>query len=149
MAQGTVLVFDATVSEALKGLIGNLATGATKLGLITDAITPDVTDALPHFGGSGTTNYVSAQTSGGEIPTGGYVFTTPAVNAISGGANFDTENINVDPNPANPTAVRWGILYNDTLATKRAILFLDFGSNTTLVNGAVITIDAGGWFDIT
>jgi len=38
---------------------------------------------------------------------------------------------------------RWGIIYNNSDTNKRAIAFVDFGSDRSLVSGA-ITIDWNG-----
>jgi len=149
MAQGDVTVYDAAISEWLQGNLGDLAADDIRIAFTTSTFTPVATDALPYYtGGSGTTA-ISNETTGGVISAGGYVFTTEAVNGITGGANFDTEDISIAANGANPSAVRWGFLYNNTLATNRGFAFLDFGTDQSFVSGFTITINSGGWFTIT
>ena len=149
MAQGDVTVYDDTIDELLQGNLGDLATDDIRIAFTTSTFTPAAGDALPYYtGGTGTTA-ISNETTGGVISAGGYVFTTEAVNGISGGANFDTEDISIAANGSNPSAVRWGMLYNNTLASKRGFAFLDFGTDQSFVSGFTITINASGWFQIT
>lgn len=149
MAQGDVTVFDDTVDEVLKGNLGNLSADTLKLAFVTTATTPAAGDALPHFGGTGTTDLSTNQTSGGNVPAGGVTLTTPAVNGISGGANFDSADVSIAANASNPSAARWGILYNSTLASNRCFAFLDLGTAQDMTNGFTITVNASGWFQIT
>lgn len=149
MAQGDVTVFDDTVDESLKGNIGDLSADAIKLAFITSATTPAATDALPHFGGTGTTDLSTNETSGGNVPAGGVTLSSNAVNGISGGANFDSADVSIAANASNPSAARWGVLYNSTLASNRAIAFLDMGTAQDFTSGFTITVNASGWFQIT
>ncbi len=149
MAQGDVTVFDDAVDEWLKSALGNLAVDAIKLAFVTSATTPAATDALPHFGGTGTTDLSTNQTSGGNVPAGGVSLASLAVNGVSGGAAFDSADISIAANASNPSAARWGILYNSTLASNRCFAFLDMGTDQNMVNGFTITVNASGWFQIT
>jgi hypothetical protein len=147
MAQGDFKVFDDAVDDLLNK-IHDMDTDDIRLGLITSATTPTRTTANPTWGAAGT-NMSTNETTGGAIAAGGIVLTTEAINSVTNGANFDTDDISVAVNASNPTAVRWGILYNNTATNKDCLGYLDFGSDTTLVNGLTVTINASGWFDIT
>lgn len=149
MAQGDVTVFDDTVDESLKGNVGDLDADTLKLAFVTSSTTPAATDALPHWNGTGTTDLSTNETSGGNVPTGGVTLSSNAVNGISGGANVDSADISIAANGSNPSAARWGIVYNSTLASNRALWFLDLGSNQDMTNGFTITVNSSGWFQIT
>jgi hypothetical protein len=149
MAQGDFKVFAESAREAVKSLVGNLGSDDMRLALISSATTPAVGDALPHFGGTGTTDLSTNELTGGEISAGGIVLTSEAITSSALGGFMDSADISIASNASNPSAVRWGILYNNTLATKRAIGFLDFGSDQDITTGLDITINASGWFTAT
>jgi hypothetical protein len=148
MAQGDTVLFHDLHPESAKGNIGNLSADTLKCGFITAVATPAATDALPHFGGTGTTDLSTQETSGGNVPVGGVTLTTVAVNEETAGYSFDTDNIVIGANASNPQAARWAIFYNFTLASNRCLLFLDLGSAQDLRNGFTITAPAAGWYDV-
>jgi hypothetical protein len=118
--------------------IHNLGSGGDtiKLGLITSAVTPTETDAAPHWGGTGTTNFATNQvTPGGNYATGGPTIAGQTFVAASPNAKFDFNDIAIAQHASNPNNARWGILYNSTDANKRAIGFLDLGSVRDLTGG--------------
>lgn len=149
MAQGDVTVFDNSISEWLQASLGDWSADAIKLAFVTASTTPTATDAVPHFGGTGTTDLSTNETSGGNVPAGGITLSSLAVNPISGGAAFDSADVSIAANGSNPSAARWAILYNSTLATNRCGAFLDMGSAQDFTSGFTITINASGWFTIT
>lgn len=130
MAAGDITVFSQAKVD-LGNKIHNLGSGGDtlKLGLITNAVTPTETDAAPHWGGTGTTNFASNQvTPGGNYASGGPALTTQVFNASGANAKFDADDVAILKNASNPTTPRWGIIYNATDANKRAIAFVDLGA---------------------
>jgi len=110
--------------------IHNLGSGGDtlKLALVTAVVTPTETDAAPHFGGSGTTNYSTNQVSaGGNYSAGGATLASQTFVASSANAKFDADDVSWSKNASNPTNARWGILYNSTDSSKRALGFVDLG----------------------
>lgn len=110
--------------------IHNLGSGGDtlKLALVTSVVTPTETDAAPHFGGTGTTNYSTNQVSaGGNYTSGGATLASQTFAASSANAKFDADDVSWLKNASNPTNARWGILYNSTDANKRALGFVDLG----------------------
>ncbi len=108
----------------------NLGSGGNtlKLALVTAVVTPAETDAAPHFGGTGTTNYATNQVSaGGNYAAGGATLANQSVVASGANAKFDADDVSWSKNASNPTNARWGILYNDSDANKRALGFVDLG----------------------
>ena len=126
--------------------IHDLDTDDWRMGIITSAATPAVNTAAPHWGGTGTTNF-----STNHVATGGTSYTAPIVlgseawtlNA-TGGA-MDCADITLAQDASGFTNGRWGIVYNNTDANKRAIGYLDLGSDRSLVAGSLtLQMNASG-----
>ena len=126
--------------------IHDLDTDDWRMGIITTAATPAVNTSAPHWGGTGTTNF-----STNQVATGGTSYTAPivltseawALNAT--GAAMDCADITLAQDASGFTNARWGIVYNNTDANKRAVGFLDLGSDRSLVAGSLtITMNASG-----
>lgn len=151
MASGDVTVFTQAKVD-LGNKIHNLGSGGDtlKLGLITSAVTPAETDAAPHWGGSGTTNYATSQvTAGGNYSSGGPSLANQSFAASGANAKFDADDVSIAQHASNPTNARWGIIYNSTDANKRALAFVDLGSARDLSGGAfTITWNASGIFTL-
>lgn len=135
MAQGDVSLFEQFYVDVQEGQ-HNLETDSIKLGLVDSTLTPLVTAADPRWGAGGSTNYATNEvTAGGNYSAGGPAIANPSVTLVSNEGVFDGDDISVTQNGSNPTDARWGIIYNDTNAGKRAIGFVDLGSATDLSNG--------------
>lgn len=145
MALGDFTLFHDFYTNEANG-VHDLGSNDIRLGLITTATTPAATDADPHFGGTGTTDLSTNETTGGEISAGGIALTSESSSETGGTYTFDSADISVAANASNPSDVRWGILYDNTDTNKRAIGFLDFGSVTDIAGGLTVTINANGWF---
>lgn len=119
--------------------VHNLGNGGDtlKMAFITSAATPTETTAAPHWGGTGTTNFSSNEvTPGGNYSTGGITIGSQVFEAASANAKFDFADVTLAQHASNPTGARWGILYNSTDTNKRALGFLDLGSDRDLSSGA-------------
>lgn len=100
-----------------------------KCGLVTASVTPAASDAAPHFGGTGTTNYATNQvTAGGNYTAGGPSLANQAVTVAANILKLDADDVSIAVDGSNPTDARWLIVYNDTDANKRCMGFLDLGS---------------------
>lgn len=117
-----------------------------RIGIITTATTPAVNTAAPHWAGTGTTNM-----STNQVVTTGTSYTAPLVLASEAwaltatGAAMDVADITLAQDASGFTNGRWGVVYNNTDANKRAIGYLDLGSDRSLVAGSVtITMNASG-----
>ena len=148
MAQGTVTMF-----EEFLGTIGigefNLNTDEYRIGIITSANAPIANDPDPGWHASRTTNFLATEvTPGGNYSTGGTDITN-IFSEAAGVATFDAADLlpYVAQNASNATDARWGILYNNTDADKKAIGFLDFGSVFDMTTGDLnITWNGSGIF---
>jgi hypothetical protein len=149
MAAGTITVFNYALLEAFKGS-HNLSSNTIKLGIITSAMTPSVSDVQPHWGGTGTTDYSTAQVAtGSTYVTGGPALTTVTWALVGGIPTLQADSPIIAVNAGGFTNGRWGILYNSTDASKRALAFVDFGADKSIVAIALkIQFAAGGIFDL-
>lgn len=116
-----------------------------RLGYITDAVTPAVNTTAPHWGGTGTTNFASNQVATGTAYTGPIALASESWVAGATGPVLDSADIAVAQDAAGFTNARWGIIYNNTDANKRALGFVDLGSNRSIVGGPLtLEINAAG-----
>lgn len=109
-----------------------------RLGLVTSAVTPDINTSGPHWGGTGATNFASNQ-----VATGGTSYTGPQVLAgeswalVSDVPTFGADEVVLAQDASGFTNARWGIIYNNSDANKRAIAFVDLGSDRSIVAGSL------------
>lgn len=143
MAQGDIHWFGQGLFECLSKQ-HDLANDVLKLSIVDASITPTITTVLPHFGGAGTTNFASAQ-----VPTGGSSYTGPITLAnktlvqVAGVTKLRADIINAAQDASGFTNGRWGIIFNFTDASKRALGFVDLGGVISLVS-APLAIDWNG-----
>jgi hypothetical protein len=143
MATGDIRWFSRGLLDLGKKL-HDLSSDTFKVGLITSAATPVIGSADPRWGAGGTTNFATNQvTPGGNYSTGGPSLATVTWTEVSNVPTFRANDVTITQNAGNPTNARWGIIYNDTDAGKRAIGFIDFGSDRNLTTGD-FTINFGG-----
>ena len=121
-----------------------------RMGIITTATTPAVNTAAPHWAGTGTTNMSTNQVvTTGTSYTAPLVLTSEAWALTATGAAMDVADITLAQDASGFTNGRWGVVYNNTDANKRAIGYLDLGSDRSLVAGSVtITMNAAGIFSL-
>jgi len=148
MARGDVTIFNEFVAQLGAGDHNLVAGGDTiKLGLINNTLTPLAAVASPTW-----TDYSANQvaTTGGYV-NGGVTLTGQTYTEEDGVATFDdTGNISLAQNASGFTDAYWGILYNDTNATKMAIAFVDLAGPVSEVAGPVtINWNAAGIFILT
>jgi hypothetical protein len=124
--------------------IHNLSSDVLKLGIVTSTTAPTVGTAAPHWGGTGTTNFASNQVgTGGTSYTGPKTLTSQSWSSVSNVPTLRATDIAMAQDASGFTNGRYGIIYNDTDANKRALAFIDFGADRSLVTGS-LTIDFGG-----
>lgn len=117
-----------------------------RMGLVTSTTTPAVNTSAPHWGGTGTTNFATNQVgTGGTSYTGPIVLTSEAWALNATGAAMDCADISLAQDASGFTNARWGIVYNNTDANKRAIGYVDLGSDRSIVTGSLaINMNASG-----
>lgn len=146
MAQGDVTIFDEAKLAIHNGEI-DLGTDVIKVGLIDNTAAPTAGDALPHWAGTGTTNHAL-----NEVGTGGG-YTGPVDILVDSSEAAGTVTIDPTSNPtflknaSGATDIFWGIIYDDGIASKRAIAFIEMGGPVSIVAGDVtITWNGSGLF---
>lgn len=144
MAQGDVHVSAKFVSNmTLTSLASLWASDTIKMGIITNAQTPGITDSDPRWGAGGTQNYSTAEvTPGGNYSAGG-ISLAGTTSTLSGAVTSlnATSPISLAANASNPTGAFWGIFYDSTDAGKHVFGFIDLGGSLSLVNGLQININ--------
>lgn len=144
MAAGDTHVSAKFVSNmTLTALASLWATNTIKMGIITNAVTPAVTDSDPRWGAGGTQNYSTAEvTPGGSYSAGGITLAATA-SSLSGATTSltATSPISLAANAANPTGAYWGVFYDSTDAGKHVFGYIDLGGPVSLVAGLQININ--------
>jgi len=143
MAVGDIVWFDqALLDLGIKR--HDLSTEDIRVGFITSAVTPLMNTSDPRWGAGGGTNLSSSQVAtGGTSYTGPLALTTKSWSIVSGVPTFRADVLNIAQDASGFTNARWGILFNNTDAGKRALAFIDLGSDRSLVAGS-LTLDWQG-----
>lgn len=145
MAQGDVVVFNEALGFLLDG--GFEAADDIKVAICDNTAAPTQNQATPtlsDFTEVGTAgSYTAGGTSLGNIGT----LVTQSSNVMT----FDSStNPTWTANGSNDTDAYWGIIYNDTDASDRAIAYVDLGGPVNMATTALtITWSASGIFTIT
>lgn len=135
MAAGDIIWFDQFYEDV--GLaLHDLANDALKLGLIDSTQTPAANSADPRWGAGGTTNFATDEVApGGNYAAGGPTIANTTYTLVTAEGVLDGDDVAIAQDASNPTDARWGILYNDTDAGKRALGAVDLGAVLDLSTG--------------
>jgi hypothetical protein len=116
-----------------------------RIGLVTSVVTPAVNTAGPHWAGTGTTNLATNQVATATAYTGPIALSSEAWTLTATGAALDFADVVVAQDASGFTNARWAIVYNNTDANKRALGYLDLGSDRSIVSGSLtLAINASG-----
>ena len=124
----------------------NLATDDLRMAIVTSAVVPSQTTAVPHVGGTGTTNFATTQVAvAGTVYTAPIILTGESWTLVGGVPTLRADVITLAIDAAGFTNGAWGIVYNNTDANKSAIGYVELsaGGSLSLVNGQVV-IDWNG-----
>ena len=142
MAAGDIKWF----SKALLNLgtkLYNLTSDSLKLGIINSTVTPSLSTADPHWGGTGTTNLATNEVSTAGGYTGPIALTSVTWTEVSNVPTLRAANVTIPQNASGFTNGRWGVIYDDTDVNKRALGFVDLGAVTSIAS-ASLTFDWAG-----
>lgn len=143
MAVGDILWFNQAALD-LGNKLHDLSSDQLKVGLINSAVTPDETTADPRWGAGGSTNLSSNEVAtGASYAAGGPSLASVTWALQSGNPELRANAVVVAQDAGGFTDARWGIIYNNTDAGKRAIGFVDLGSARSIVGGP-LTLDWNG-----
>lgn len=146
MPQGDVIAFDQFIFDTLDADIGHdYGTGNTtvlKCAVVDSTIAMVTTLADPCWGAGGTTD-VSANevTVVGDYTAGGNTLASPNIAIVGGVIHLDWG----DPTAwatGTDTDAKWGIVYNDSLAKKPCLCWVDLGTAFDMSTGT-LTITFG------
>lgn len=122
----------------------DLTADAIKVGLTTGGTTPSATTADPRWGAGGTTNFAAEEVvTGTSYSAGGPTLASVTWTLISNVPTLRATDPVIAQDAAGFTNARWGIVYNNTDAGKRALGFIDLGSARSIQTGS-LTINFGG-----
>lgn len=134
---------------AIGNKVHNLSSDTLKVGLITSVVTPAIADTDGRWGAGGSVNYSTNEcTPGGNYSAGGPTLASVTWTNVSSVPTLRATDVSIAQHASNPTNARWGIVYNDTDASKRAIAFIDFGAAKDLTTGAFTINFQGSGTDI-
>lgn len=127
----------------------HLDSDTLKLVIISNGVTPTAGDTTPTY-----SDYSGSEVSnGGGYVTGGLTLAYGGVTRwqeAAGVATLDADNITITQNGSGFTNGYWGILINDTHASKAAIGFIDLGGPVSEQAGPInINWNASGILTIT
>lgn len=147
MATGTIKWFSAGLLQ-LGTKIHNLTSDVLKMGIVTTATVPTTDTAIPHWGGTGTTNFATNQVGTGGGYTGPITLASVTFTEIGSSPKVPTlraTDVVISQNASGFSNGAYGIIFNDTDANKRALGFieLDAGGALNIVTGSK-TIDFQG-----
>jgi hypothetical protein len=145
MASGDIKFFAQALHD-LGNKIHDLDTDDWRMGIVTSVTAPTVATAAPHWGGTGTTNFLTTQ-----VVTTGTSYTAPVILTAESwtlgatGATMDFADVSLAQDASGFTNGRWGIVFNNTDANKRCLGYVDLGSDRSLVTGSLaVTFSASG-----
>lgn len=151
MAAGDLAVFEEARAYMLDG--GFLGAHTIKVALITVAVVPTDSDAVPGMNAGATTTYTEVS-AGGGYSAGGETLDTIANMVVEAGGTmtFDDTGASVTwtKSAGSPTDIRYAIIYNSSdTGLERAIAWIDIGATHDLVAGDLtITWNGSGIFTI-
>lgn len=116
-----------------------------QLGIVTTTTVPSITTAVPHWGGTGTTNFATNQVGTGGGYTGPITLASVTWTNVAGVLTLRATDVVVPQSALGFANGAYGIIFNSTDVNKRAIAFIELSSAGTLsiVTGSV-TIDFQG-----
>jgi hypothetical protein len=125
----------------------DLSTDSLKLGLIKGTTPPAIADALPTFGGTGTVNHATNEVKAGTSYTaGGVALTGVKWVLVTSVPTLQAAKVTFANDATGFTDARYGVIYNATDASKRAIAYIDLGADRSVVAGS-LTLDWSGVTD--
>lgn len=147
MATGDIKWFSAGLLQ-LGTKIHNLTSDVLQLGIVTAATVPTTDTAIPHWGGTGTTNFATNQVGTGGGYTGPITLAAVTFTEIGTAPKVPTlraTDVVIPQNASGFANGAYGIIFNSTDANKRALGWVELSAAAALsiVSGSV-TIDFQG-----
>jgi hypothetical protein len=123
----------------------NLSSDVLKFGVVTTATVPSITTAVPHWGGTGTTNFATNQVGTGGGYTGPITLASVTWTNVSGVLTLRATDVVIPQNAAGFSDGAYAILYDDTDTNKRAFAYIELSAAGAASNvSGPLTIDFQG-----
>ena len=144
MATGSIKWFNDGIL-AMGNKAFNLSSDTLQLGIVTTSTVPSLTTAVPHWGGTGTTNFATNQVGTGGGYTGPITLASVTWSNVSGVITLRATDVVIPQNASGFSNGAYGILFDNTDANKRAFGFIELSAagTATIVTGS-LTIDFQG-----
>jgi hypothetical protein len=147
MATGDIKWFSAGLLQ-LGTKVHNLASDTIKMGVVTNATVPTTDTPVPAWGAGGSTNFSANQVPTATAYTGPITLASVTFTEIGTSPKVPTlraTDVLIAQDAGGFTNGAYGIIYNDTDASKRALGFIELSAAGTasLVSGS-LTIDFQG-----
>ena len=147
MAAGDIVLFNQFRLDAGKKL-HDLSADALKVSYVKSAanggIDPAASTSDPRWGAGGGTNLSSSEVAtGSSYSAGGIALTTITWTLVSGVPTLRADIVTTALDATGFTNARWGIIYNNTDAGKRAMAYVDLGADRSIQTGS-LTLDWTG-----
>ena len=144
MATGTIKWFNDGLL-AMGNKVFNFSSDTLKLGIVTTTTVPALTTAVPHWGGTGTTNFAATQVGTGGGYTGPITLTSVTWTNVAGAITLRAADVVIPQNASGFSNGAYAIMYDDTDTNKRAFGYIELSAAGTasIVSGS-LTIDFQG-----
>lgn len=147
MAAGDIKWFAAGLLQ-LGSKVHNLTSDVLKLGIVTSATVPGIDTAVPAWGAGGSTNFSTNQVGTGGGYTGPITLASVTFTEIGSAPKVPTlraTDVVIPQNASGFANGAYGIIYNDTDASKRALGYVEISSAgaASIVSGS-LTLDFQG-----
>lgn len=147
MATGDIKWFAAGLLQ-LGSKVHNLTSDTLKMGIVTSATVPNIDTAVPAWGAGGTTNFSSNQVATATAYTGPITLASVSWTTIGSGPGVPTlraTDVTIAQDASGFTNGAYGIIYNDTDASKRALGYVELSSGgTASIQSGSLTINFQG-----
>lgn len=143
MARGDITVFDES-KEAIAQGVHNIGTDTYKMALVTNATVPLPGTTSPALGDF-------TEVVGTGYTAGGFTMTMSVSEAAGTVTVATTNTVVLSQDPAGPSNIFYGLVYNDTDAAKPALCFIEITSDGVTGLDTVsrnLTINSGTLFTV-
>jgi hypothetical protein len=144
MAAGATHVPAKLILDALNALLGS---ASVYVAIITNAVTPNVTDSFPCWGAGGAQDYSTAEAAaGGGYVTGGFAVSGFAIAQVGATININATSPSVSfaSNASNPTGLYYAVYYDNAASPKRVLAWVELGTGISSIPGLNVNINASG-----
>lgn len=137
MARGDVHYFRAFLKKSKAGTVFSLGSDTLKLGIVGNGVVPTVLTPDPRWGSGGTTDFSAQQVATGTSYTGPITLTSVTYTQNNNVDTLSSANVALAPDAAGFNTAYYAIIYDDTVAGKFAIGFVDLGGPVSIATNAM------------